>query len=198
MAAAISAAAPAPCTAHGVKIISTAGIAPPHHLQDIANGRAGRGRDQADALRKTGQGPFSFGRKKPFRAELLLEFFKGGLERADALQFHGQHLQLILSARLINGDVALENHLPPVGQRAAMGHGVAAKKHAAQLRARVLEGEINVPGHLLAEVGDFPRDPNLADLFFQRAPDVRRQFADGENAPRRLRREEFRAKIPWL
>ena len=74
-------------------------------MQHVADGRAGGRRDQADALRKAGQGTFSFRGKKPFRGELLLEFFKGGLERADALQFHRQHLQLILSARLIDGDV---------------------------------------------------------------------------------------------
>ena len=103
-------------------------VAPPHHLQNIAEGRAGGGGDQADALRKAGQGPFSFGREKPFGAELLLEFFKGGLERADALQFHGQHLYLILSARLIDGDVALENHLPSIGQRAALATASPRKK----------------------------------------------------------------------
>ena len=144
MAAAISAAAPAPCTAHGVKIISTVGL---RRCMTCSTSRmAAPVGEVTRPMRcgKRGSGPFSFRGKKPFRAELFLEFFKGGLERADALQFHRQHLQLILAARLIDGDVALENHLPPVGQRAAIGHGVAAKKNAAQLRAGVLEGEINV------------------------------------------------------
>ena len=61
----------------------------------------------------------------------------------------------------------LENHLAAIGQRAAIGRGIVPKKNATQLRARVLECKINVPGHLLAEIGDFAGDPNLADLLFQ-------------------------------
>jgi len=41
-----------------------------------------------------------------------------------------------------------------------------------------------VPGHLLAKIGDFPRDPDLADLFFQRAPDVAPSASLTENTRR--------------
>ena len=116
MAAAISAAAPSPCTRHGARMISRRRIPPLHHVQHIANRRAGRRRDQADALRISGQRPFSFRREQAFRRELLLELLKRDLQRADALQFHRPHDELVLPARLIDRHVALQQKLLAVLQ----------------------------------------------------------------------------------
>ena len=80
-------------------------------MQHVADRRAGRRRDQADALRILRQRPFPFRREQPFRRELLLEFLKRDLQRADALQFHRAHDELILPARLINRHVALQQNL---------------------------------------------------------------------------------------
>jgi hypothetical protein len=157
-------------------MISRDGIAPLHDVEHVANGRAGGGGGQPDAARKGRQRPFAFSREKALGGELELELFKGGLKRAHALQFHRQHAQLILPARLIDCQLAFQDHLPPVPQGLAVRHRVAAEQHAVDLRAGVFEGEINVAGGLGAAVGDFAGDPDLAELFFQEAADVGRQF----------------------
>ena len=69
------------------------------------------------------------------------------------------HHQLILAARLIDADLAVGQHLQPVAQGQALARGVAAEKHAAELRAGVLEGKIHMAAGLRAEVRDFPRNP---------------------------------------
>ena len=55
-------------------------IAALHDMQHIANGRAGGGGDQADALRKAGQGTLSFRREKTLGVQLFcLSFSKAAL-----------------------------------------------------------------------------------------------------------------------
>ena len=101
-------------------MISRRRIPPLNHVQHVADGRArGRG-DQADALRISGQRTFSFRREQAFRREFLLQFLKGGLQRAHALQFHRAHDELVLPARLINRHVALQQNLLSVREQLAL------------------------------------------------------------------------------
>jgi hypothetical protein len=172
------------------------GIAALHDMNHIADGGAGRGGDKTDALGETGQGTFSFGGEEAFGVELLFEFFEGGLEGADALEFDGLNLNLVLAARLIDCDRALENDFAAIGQGVAMGDGIAAEKDATELGSGVFEGEIDVTGGLLAEVGDFAGNPDLANLLVEGATDVGGQFGDGEDAAEGVRGEEFAAEIP--
>ena len=123
-----------------------------------------------------GSGRFRSGANKSFRRELLLEFLERDLQRADALQLHRAHDELVLPARLINRHVALQQDLLAVLQHAAVHDRLAAEQHAAQLRPGVLEREINVAGRLRAQIRDLARHPDRADLFFQQPLDLRRQF----------------------
>ena len=129
-------------------------IPPLHDVQHVADRRARRRRHEADALRIFRQRTFPFRREETFRRELQLEFFERDLQRAHAAQFDLPHDQLILPAHLIDRDIALQEDLLPVRQQRARLAGGVAKTHAAQLRARVLEREINVAGRLRAQIGD--------------------------------------------
>ena len=55
----------------------------------------------------------------------------------------------------------------------------------------ILEREVNVSGTLNPEIGHFPRDPDLADFFFEQTFDLRRQFAHGEDTARGFGRIVF-------
>jgi len=129
-------------------------------VQDVANGCAGWRGDQTDALRKLWQWPFSLCGKQTFRGKFLFELLKGDLERTDALHFHCAHDELVLPTRLINRHVSLQQDFLPVNKQFAVRNAFPTKKHASQLRASVLEREVNVPGILGAKVCDFSRDPD--------------------------------------
>ena len=66
--------------------------------------------------------------------------------------FDGNDAQLILAARLIDGDVALEHDLAAVLQEVASLAGFVAEEDTTELRIGVLEGEINMAGALCAEI----------------------------------------------
>src|SRR6185437_5583997 len=158
-----------------------AGIPAAHDVEHVANGGAGWRRDQSDSLRITRKRAFSLGGKQAFGGELLLELFERNLQRAHALQLDGANNQLILAARFVNRDVALQQHFLPVLEQLTMRHHFATEQHAAQLRTSVLEREINMSGTLRAKIGNLTGDPYGSDLLLQQAPYVRGQFRDGEN-----------------
>ena len=187
MASAISSAAPSPCTRHGARMISRPGF---RRCTTCSTSRIAA--PVGDVTRPMrcgyfGSGRFRSGANKPFRRELLLEFLKRDLQRADALQFHRADDELVLPARLINRHVALQQNLLAVRQQFAMRNFLAAEQHAAQLRRRVLEREINVAGRLRAQVGDFAAHPDGADLFFQQragsAPSIPRRTKPCASVP---------------
>src|SRR5437764_468472 len=64
---------------------------------------------------------------------------------------------------------------------------IAAEQHAAQLRAGILEREVNVARAREAQARDLTRHPDLAHLVLEQPPDLPGQFRDGQNLPRRLR-----------
>ena len=88
-------------------------------MQHVADGRTRRRGDEADALRKLRQRTFAFWREQTFRRELLFQFFKLDLQRADALQFHGAHDHLVLAARFVNRHVALQQNFLAIRQQLA-------------------------------------------------------------------------------
>ncbi len=153
-------------------------IAPLHDVQDIANRSACRGSDKADAVRKRRDGSLALLGKKALGGEFLFEFFKRSLERANALRFDGQDVELVWAAGFIDGQFAFENHLAAILQRLPAGDRIIAKNNATDLRKGVLEREINMAGVLRAAIGNLAADPKLGKMLFEQSPDVGRQFTD--------------------
>jgi hypothetical protein len=85
------------------------------------------------------------------------------LQPPHAVVDHEAHDQLILPARLVHADLAVDDHLQAVAQLHRLPQGVAAEQHRAELRAGVLEGKIRMAAGLRAQVGDFAADPRGAE-----------------------------------
>ena len=97
------------------------------------------------------------------RWRMLDPVTRAGILRAVADRLDGADDELVLPARLIDRHIALQQNFLAVREQAALRRCGAAKEHAAQLRRRILEREINVAGALCAEVGDLAADPDGAD-----------------------------------
>ena len=117
------------------------------------------------------------------------------MQRADTLQFDSAHNQLILSARFVNREVALDEEFLAILQDLAVGVRFATKQNTVQLSVRILEREVNVAGTLDAQVRRFARHPDQAKLLFEQALHLRRQLADRQHAPRRFARKQL-AEVP--
>ena len=61
---------------------------PPHHVDDVAQSRAGGGRDDADAVWKRGQRTLACGVEQPFRGKTAFELLKRKLQGAFAAWPH--------------------------------------------------------------------------------------------------------------
>ena len=164
-------------------------------MQHIADRRARRRGDEAQSSWIAGQRTLARAVEETLALQLALEFLEGDLQRTNALRLDGAHQQLILAAHFVNRQLAVEQQLLPVLEKFAVRRRLAAKEHAAQLRRRILEREINVARRLRAQVRHLAADPHRRDLLLQHAPDLRRQFAHGQHDPRLLRREQL-AEIP--
>src|SRR5690606_24672221 len=92
----------------------------------------------------------------------------------------------------------LQQQFLPIFEQISMRHRFAAKQNAAYLRTGVFEREINMTRTLKTQIRDFAADPNRANLFFQRAADLRGQFSDRKDFAFRhfrFRRKQF-AEVP--
>ena len=81
---------------------------------DIAQHRSRRRRDNPDASRKARQRLFMSFIKKPLSGEAVAHLLKGEGERPRALGCQGADIELICSVTLIDGDVAVRDHLHPI------------------------------------------------------------------------------------
>ena len=119
--------------------------------------------------------------EQAFLREALLEFLEGELQRA---QTFGQELagdELILSASLVDADVAERDDLQSVFKREPDLGGDATKQHDGQLRVGVLQREIDVAGRRRAEIGNLAFDPQAGKLLFKQVLDASRQIGNAEN-----------------
>ncbi len=168
-------------------------------LDDVENVMyrgAGRGRNEADSIGKGREDALPLLGEKPFGCEFLFEPFKRGLERAHSLRFNREDVQLVLTARFIDGQFAFENYPPAVLDRLAPSDRFGSKDNTTNLGESVLKREINVAGALDTAICDFSTRPKRAEMAFEQAADVRGQFADGKYATRDFRRKKFASEIP--
>ena len=83
-------------------------------LEHIAEGGSGGGSDDTDALRIAGDWAVFVRHEQALGIELLLEPLERELQRAYTLKFHRGDPELILPARFIDGQFALEQDVAPV------------------------------------------------------------------------------------
>ena len=125
--------------------------------------------------------------EKPLGVEALLELLERQLQRAHSRRLDVLDVNLVLAARLVHADRSAHDQLQSVLGPEFQPHRLRAKAHAAHLRLRVLEREIEMPGLRGTIVGNFALDPQIRELRGQHAADARRQLRDAPDFS--LRRE---------
>ena len=79
-------------------------VAPPQHLDDVADRGAVERGDDADLARQRRQRPLARGVEQPFGLQPLLQLIEGELQRAEALRLQVLADELIFAFRLVDGD----------------------------------------------------------------------------------------------
>src|SRR5262249_13807642 len=110
---------------------------PPENMQHITD-RSSRGRcHHADAPRKSREAPLSLEGKKPLGGQLHLQALELALQRADASLLHVLDNELIVAARLVQGDASAGQNLLTRLGREAETRVLEPEHRAAQLRIAV-------------------------------------------------------------
>lgn len=141
-------------------------------------GPAGRG-DKGDGPGQAGQGLFTGFVEESLRAELFLQFEEGLLETAHAILLKGAENDLIVAARLVDGEAPGADDLQPVAEAQGEAHGVIAETDAGDGGAGILEGKVDMAGGLAPEVADFPPDTDDRIGRFEEGLDLACEGGDG-------------------
>ena len=170
MAAAISAAAPSPCTRVG----TTSTSAPRHRraedLQEIVNRRAsGTGHD-GDLPHEGRQRPLTARVEQPLAGKLFTELPQGQFQRADALGPDAFDDQLITAPRRINVQSAAAHDLQAVMQIEPHPHERVPPHRAADLGMVVLERQVAMARMRPGEIGDLARHPRRCRTTLRAGP----------------------------
>jgi hypothetical protein len=81
------------------------------HRQDVADGRAGRRSHHADAAREERQRPLQLLVEEALGRQPVAQLLEGDAQRARAHGVQGFDDQLVLAARLVDGEAAARAHL---------------------------------------------------------------------------------------
>ena len=162
-ASAISAAAPSPWTRVGPDDEVDIGMAAGEDLDDVAQRRAVERGHDADFRRQRRQRPLARRLEEALGLEFLLQLLERQLQRAESLRLQVVAEQLILALRLVDAEPAARDHAQPVfGLELQVAHG-GAIHHRLDLRAAILEREVEVAGVPQPAVGDLSLDPQIAE-----------------------------------
>ena len=104
--------ASSPCTRRADDQVEVP-VAAAEDLDDVADGGAVQGRDDADLARQGRQRPCRAASKSPFLLQAFLQLFKRHLERAQALRLQVLADDLILALRLVHRDPAADDDPQP-------------------------------------------------------------------------------------
>ena len=144
------------------------------------------GGDDADFARKAWQGTFGGIVEESLAFELVLEAKELLVEIADACLACRFDVQLKVTACFVQRDEDAGFNVLAVCQAPAEQLGAVPEHHAADLRASVLEREVDVPGGGERQVGDFSGDPAQRERGFE--PFSRQSIEHGYGDDRRLKK----------
>jgi len=112
------------------------------------------------------------------------------LQRSEADWLDVRDVNLILAARLVDAQRASQRYVQPIVRAKFQQASLIAEADAADLRARVFQREIEVPGLRGAEVRNLAFDPDIAERSFEDGADLLGEFTDFPNAALGLEIEE--------
>ena len=149
-------------------------------VQDIPDGRPGWRGHNPDMPGQQRELAFAVNLEQPLARQLLLERFKGGLQRAFPALLHAPHHDLVAPVALIDRKGAMGTDAESVAGHEGQAPHIAPPDDATDLRAFVLDGEIAVAGGWLADSGQLPLHGHTSKASLDQAPDLPGQFRDGE------------------
>ena len=161
----------------------TFGCAPREDLDDVADRRAVERGDDADAVGERGKRTLARLLEQAFCLQLLLELLEGQLQRAEAMGLQVVAEELILALGLVDREpAARDDVLAILGLERQVAHRRSVH-HRPDLRAPVLEREVEMPGVPPLAVRDLAFDPEIAEARFEHRADRRRELRDRDHAP---------------
>ena len=148
-------------------------IAAAEHLDDVANRRAVERCDDADLAGQRRQRPLARGVEQPFCLQPLLQLIEGELQRAEPVRLQVLADELILALRLVHRDASARHDAQAVGRLELQIAQRGPENDAANLRAGVLQGEVQMPGVPDPAVGELAFDPDFEELGFEQVANRR-------------------------
>ena len=182
MAAAISAAAPSPCTRTG----TTSTSAPRQRRANTWRksrmaAPVGTG-DHGDSPHQRGQRPLAGSVEQSFPRQFLPQLPQRQLQRPHAPRHDVLDDQLVAAALGVDVEMAAADHFQAVVQVEADANGHAPPHHGPQLGPVVLQGQVAVARLGPGEVRHLAHHPDLRKRGLQQVFDLGGQFPDGQRA----------------
>src|SRR5262249_43279011 len=151
------------------------------HLDDVADRRALERGDDADLARQGRKRSFATDVEEAVLLQLLFQLFECELERAKSLWLHVLAVDLILAARLVDGDLPACDDVGTVHGFELQISQRRAEHEALQLRSVVLQREIEMAVVPDLAVGEFTFDPHLEQLTLEEISHTNGEVADRVN-----------------
>ena len=129
------------------------------HAEHIAHGRAGGRGDHRHPAHPGRQRSLARGIEQAFGRQSGLQCLEGAAQRAFAGLFEMVEHQLVVAARLVQGQAATAEHLEAFARHELQPLALGLEHGATHLRTRVLEGEVQVAGAGSGDVAQFALHP---------------------------------------
>lgn len=117
--------------------------------------------DEADAARPGRQRSFALFGEQALGPKFVFERQEPAEEQSFAGRPQGVNVQLVLAARFVDAEAAVRLDRLAVARREDQLGRRPAPHHAAQFRAGILEGEVQVPRRRARQVRDLAFDPQV-------------------------------------
>ena len=174
-------------------------VAAPQHLDDVAHGRALERRHEADLPRQHGQPALAPLVEQSFGSQTLLQLVERQLQCAEPFGLETLADELVFALRVVNADPSARDDAHAVVRLEAQRAHVGPEHHAANLRAAILEREIQVARVPETAVRQFALDPHVRESLLELHADSSRQLGDRQDPPRsrcgRLGLERLRVRF---
>ena len=160
----------------------SAGIPAPEHLEHVPHRRAGRRGDDPELARKVREGALVLRIEEPLLLKPETEPVVGEPQGAFAGRLQLLDHELEVPAGAVQPDARAREHLHAVARLEPEPHPVRAEERAADLRARVLEGEVHVSRAGPREVGQLALHPDEGEGVFEQSRDFVGEAPDGDRS----------------
>ena len=158
------------------------GVAAAKNLDDVANCRAVERRDDPDFSGQHRQRTLPARIEQPLLLQPFLQLVEGELEGAESLRLEMLADQLVLALRFVHRDAPARHDVQAIGRLELQVAECGPEDHTANLRRRILQREIQMPGVPEPAVGELALDPHLEELRFEQIANAHGELRDRQDA----------------